>query len=155
MNGRALALTVLQALFLARVLGQILVVLVAPAWLPAAEHWYSGLLPYPILLPAQILLLMFMSLVTYDAWWQTGLFFPRRPGTRRALRIAAYVYYAVMLARYALTMALVPELRWHGHLIPIAFHFVLASYVLVVGSAPAKVASTPTASSPGAKPQSG
>ncbi len=132
MTRPAVWLTVLQALFLGRVLGQVEVVLAAPPWLPAAEHWQSGLLPYPLLLPAQILLLMFMSLVTYDAWRRSGLWFPRQARTRRVLRIAAYVYYTAVLLRYALTMALVPELRWLGHAIPIAFHAVLASYVLVL-----------------------
>ena len=59
MNVHAIWLTALQTLFLGRVLGQILVILTVPAWLPSPEHWYSGLLPYPVLLPAQILLLMF------------------------------------------------------------------------------------------------
>ena len=42
------------ALFFVRVLGQIEVLLLAPDWLPPMAAWYSGLLPYPILLPAQI-----------------------------------------------------------------------------------------------------
>ena len=42
--------------------------------------------------------------------------------------------------RYVLTMAFVPELRWFGHAIPIAFHCVLAAWVgaLSVALAPAR-----------------
>lgn len=133
MNGRAPVLALLQALFLGRVLGQVLVVLIAPAWLPAAEYWYSGLLPYPLLLPAQILLLMLMTLVTYDAFREQGPFHPRREAARRRLRVVACAYMAVMAARYVATMIWMPELRWFGHAIPIAFHFVLATYLLVLG----------------------
>ncbi len=53
------------ALFLLRVVGQIEVWLLAPDWLPPMQAWYSGLLPYPLLLPAQILLLMLMPVLAY------------------------------------------------------------------------------------------
>lgn len=134
MNVRACLLLLLQALFLGRVVGQVLVVLVAPDWLPAARYWYSGLLPYPVLLPAQILLLMLMSMVTYDAFRAQGVFHPERPTTLRRLRICAYAYMAIMAARYVATMIWMPELRWFGHAIPITFHFVLATYLLVLGT---------------------
>ena len=47
-------LAVCTALFALRVLGQALVVTRAPRWLPSNEHWYSGLMPYRYLLPAQL-----------------------------------------------------------------------------------------------------
>jgi hypothetical protein len=131
---RAICLTVLQTLFLGRVLGQIVAELASPPWLPAVEHWQSGLLPYPVLLTAQILILMFMSLVTYDAFRRDGLWHVSKPKTQRILRRVAYLYMAAMALRYVLTMALLPELRWFGHMIPIAFHFVLASYILTLGT---------------------
>ncbi len=129
---RAKLLIALQTLFFARVVGQIVATLARPPWLPEASHWFSGALPYPILLPAQILLLMFMSLVTYDAWRGAGYWHVRHPAARRVLWAVALFYFAAIVARYVLTMALVPELRWTGHAIPIFFHFVLASYVLVL-----------------------
>ena len=58
---RIRVLWICVGLFLLRVLGQLEVVLIAPAWLPPMEQWYSGLLPYPLLLPAQILILMLMT----------------------------------------------------------------------------------------------
>jgi hypothetical protein len=133
MYRQAICLTILQTLFFGRVLGQIVAELASPPWLPSVEHWQSGLLPYPVLLTAQILILMFMSLVTYDAFRRDGLWYVRKSNTQRILRRVAYLYMAAMALRYVLTMALIPELRWFGHMIPIAFHFVLASYILTLG----------------------
>ena len=48
MHGRALA--ILTLLFALRVLGQALVVFFSVGWLPSTEHWFSGLIRYPILL---------------------------------------------------------------------------------------------------------
>jgi hypothetical protein len=47
----AVVLTVLTLVFLARVAGQALVVFFGVTWLPPPDSWYSGLLPYPLLLP--------------------------------------------------------------------------------------------------------
>ena len=144
MTARATVLVVLQTMFLARVLGQVLVVLIEPRWLPSPEHWYSGLLPYHVLLPAQILLLMFMSLVTYDAIRGEGRLHVESGGARTTLRNLAKVYVGVMILRYVLTMTFAPELRWFGHTIPIFFHFVLAAYLYTLGS-PAHEAAPVTA----------
>jgi hypothetical protein len=54
MRARALLLGSLALLFLLRVVGQILVAFLGVRFLPPLEDWYSGLLPYPILLPVQL-----------------------------------------------------------------------------------------------------
>ena len=56
-RGHARALVALTALFAARVLGQALVAFLDVPLLPPMSAWYSGLLPYPILLPTQLLIL--------------------------------------------------------------------------------------------------
>src|SRR6266850_7547809 len=88
-------------LFFARVVGQIEVLLVAPSWLPAMQAWYSGLLPYPLLLPIQIALLMLMCVLAIGT--RTV---PRLRGaadrTAAILRALAIVYVAVMVARLIL-----------------------------------------------------
>ena len=76
---RVSALVVLLLLFFARVVGQIEVLLLGPKWLPPMEVWFPGLLPYPVLLPLQILLLMFMSLIVCDHWRGRGFSGPRGP----------------------------------------------------------------------------
>ena len=52
-------LWIFLALFLLRVLGQVVVVLRAPRWLPPMEQW--NLTPYRLLLPTQILFLAVMG----------------------------------------------------------------------------------------------
>jgi hypothetical protein len=130
---RGPVLAVLTLLFLLRVLGQALVARFDVTWLPAMEHWHSGLIPYPILLTIQLLMLIVMVKITRDIWRGLGFFaLVRRSWSRRLICISA-IYAGVMALRYALTMAFYPEMRWFGGTIPIVFHFVLAGFVYVVG----------------------
>lgn len=124
---RVYVLWICIGLFLMRVLGQLEVVLIAPPWLPPMEQWYSGLLPYPLLLPAQILLLMLM----------TGLVVRElRPASiahdREWLRNAALVYFAVMLVRLIVQFLRGADDVIAAGGIPIAFHWVLALFLLVL-----------------------
>jgi hypothetical protein len=52
----AVVLWVLALLFFFRVLGQALVAVFDSGFLPPMKEWYSGLLPYPILLPIQVMI---------------------------------------------------------------------------------------------------
>ena len=45
---------------------------------------------------------------------------------------AARFYAASMILRYAVWMTIRPDQRWTGDLIPVVFHIVLASFLLVV-----------------------
>lgn len=135
-----LLLWTLQALFFLRVLGQVYVGLYAPDWLPPWSEWYSGLLPYPLLLPAQILLLAWMTVISYDNTRRAGQFYVESERVRRRLRWIATLYAGVMLARYVVTMALQPEMRWLHGTIPIVFHLVLAGYIAAL-ALPTKVRS--------------
>jgi hypothetical protein len=120
------------ALFLLRVIGQIEVLLIEPQWLPPMEAWYSGLLPYPLLLPLQIVLLMAMSIV---ALRETQLVLAHRRRPRRwhtAVRYFGYAYFVAMLLR------LVGQ-SWRGAddllaagAIPVVFHWVLALFVVLL-----------------------
>jgi hypothetical protein len=130
-RGRAIALAALASLFLARVLGQFLVALEAPAWLPPMDEWQSGLLPYRWLLPAQVVVLALQAQISVDLWHGRGAFALRRARLGGWLRGFSYLYCGVMIVRYLATMVLVPEQRWLGDTIPIVFHLVLASYIYV------------------------
>ncbi|MEJ7717099.1 MAG: pyridoxal 5'-phosphate synthase glutaminase subunit PdxT [Thermoleophilaceae bacterium] len=85
----ALVLWALSGLFLARVLGQVLVVFAGVEWLPAAGEWYSGLLPYPLLLPAQVVILGLMARINLQAGHGRGYLSVRRPRLGRALLAVA------------------------------------------------------------------
>ena len=128
---RAVALAFLSGLFLLRVVGQVLATYAGVSWLPAVEHWQSGLLPYPALLASQVVILGTMGAVIADVWRGQGRFVEPRPRLASAVRWFGSFYLASMIVRYVLSMALRPEWRWFGHSIPIVFHCVLGTFLLV------------------------
>lgn len=122
-------LWLLPALFAGRVFGQLVALLAAPSFLPPYAAWDSNTLPYPVLLTLQGLVLCVQLRIAADQG-RTQCFLMRpHPRAGRVLTILAWVYAAAIVARWILTMALVPELRWSGHAIPITFHFVLAAWL--------------------------
>jgi hypothetical protein len=117
--------------FFLRVLGQALVATSAVSYLPPMEEWFSGFIPYPALLPAQVVILILQTKIVWDIWRGSGVFASKSPTAGRHLRWISYAYFAVMVLRYVLVMAFYPERRWFS--IPIFFHWVLAAYLLVLG----------------------
>ena len=128
-------LAALTALFLLRVLGQMLVAYDSVSFLPSMPHWYSGLLPYPLLLPSQLLILTLQAIVCVQFARGGGMVvMPRRPRLGAVLIGIALVYASAMVVRYALTMTWYPERRWVGPgTIPSVFHVVLAAFIGTVG----------------------
>jgi hypothetical protein len=126
-------LILFTVLFLLRVLGQIAVLLRAPSWLPpvAGENW--NLVPYRILLPAQLLIFALMCAIIAGVWNERAPFGARYAGLGLALISASAVYAGVVAIRYAVRMARRPEQRWFGGAIPIVFHMVLAAFLLTWG----------------------
>lgn len=135
MKSYSIALGILALLFLSRVVGQIVVALYAPAFLPSMEQWYSGLLPYPVLLPTQILILIFQTTLSIQLWRGSGVFTKHRLSLGNGLKWFSFVYFLAMVARYMITMIVYPERRWFSHTIPVWFHFVLALYVYLYSRA--------------------
>jgi hypothetical protein len=125
---RIFALWACTGLFLLRVLGQLEVVLMAPAWLPPMEQWYSGLLPYPLLLPAQILILMLMTGLTVNEM-RSPQIVQRRWNWLRDL---ALFYFGAMVLRLILQFLRGAEGVIAAGGIPVAFHWVLALFLLVL-----------------------
>jgi hypothetical protein len=129
----AVILWTLLLLFVLRVAGQLLV---AAGWggpLPPFERWSSGILPYPVLVAAQVLIIVVYAKVCLDFTRGRGFFVRPRRGLGRGLVIFAALYWAAMIGRYVVRMARMPDERWLGGTIPIFFHFVLATFILVVG----------------------
>jgi hypothetical protein len=123
----------LTFLFVLRVLGQLAVALFEPSWLPPFERWYSGLMPYPLLLPTQLLMVAAMIKIVADVARGSGLFVRLGPRIGRFLVWCSYAYAAGMVVRYVITMSLHPELRWFTGTIPIWFHLVLAAFLCTLG----------------------
>jgi len=126
----AAVLTVLAVAFWLRVVGQVLVAFWQVEFLPPMEQWYSGLLPYPLLLPAQILILAIQAWICTDFWRGRGYFVEPRRSAACLIGWLSYLYIAANGARYVITMTLHPDRRWFDGTIPIWFHFVLAAFLL-------------------------
>ncbi len=121
------------ALFAVRVIGQLETLLLQPRWLPDMEAWYSGLLPYPLLLPAQIAILMLMATVAWNRRVRTGCFARANPRGAGALRIFAGIYFVVMAVRLGVNVIDNGADFWRSGAIPVAFHWVLALFIVVSG----------------------
>lgn len=128
-RGRVAVLCVCTLLFLLRVLGQLEVLLLAPDWLPPMYDWYSGLIPYPILLPLQIVLLMIMAAVVMR---EVQLGHRASGDWQRWVRALAIVYFAVMLLRLIVQLSRGADGVIEAGGIPVAFHWVLALFLLVL-----------------------
>lgn len=126
-------LWLLLAAFCLRVLGQMLAAFLGVAWLPPMEAWYSGLMPYPYLLPSQWLIILLYGKICLDFTRGDGFFVRPRPVFGREVLIFGYVYVVAMVLRYLLRMWLHPEARWFGGTIPIVFHWVLAAFIILFG----------------------
>jgi hypothetical protein len=113
----------LLGLFVLRVLGQALVAFAGVQFLPPMQAWYSGLMPYEFLLPAQILLIVLMTWICIDFTRRRGPFYaPRRLFAVYWLWFG-WLYLAAMLGRFV----------WFGLSIPVVFHWVLAAFMIAVG----------------------
>ena len=119
----------LLALFVLRVAGQAMVAFWGVTWLPPMERWYSGLMPYPLLLPAQIAIIVLMAKICSDFTRRQGFFVRPRRLLAGPWLWFGWIYLAVMLARLPLQMLLKPD----APVIPIPFHWVLATFVIAVG----------------------
>ena len=120
---RPALLWVLSVLFALRVLGQVLVAAGLAPFLPPMDDWQSGLLPYPLLLASQFLILALLGAVCLQFTRRAGYFVERRVWLGTPLWLAGWCYAIAMVVRYAL-------LRRDA--IPVVFHIVLASFLLVV-----------------------
>jgi hypothetical protein len=128
-RGRLAILWTCILLFLLRVVGQLEVLLLAPDWLPPMYDWYSGLIPYPILLPLQIVLLMIMASVVMREM-QTS--HSASGNWKLWVRGLAIVYFTLMLLRLIVQLIRGADGMIEAGGIPVAFHWVLALFLLVL-----------------------
>lgn len=119
----SIILWILVLLFFLRVLGQLVVAIWAPSYLPAMEVWYSGLMPYRYLLPSQILILIVFVQIARDLSREHGYWYAPKRHVGIGLIIFGSIYFLSMIVRYFI----------QGFSIPVVFHWVLASYILVLG----------------------
>ena len=123
-----------SCLLLLRVLGQLVVVLRAPRWLPPMDQWQSGLLPYPVLLLGQVLVLSLMCWICTDFSRGQGIFVQPYPGRSKYVLWFSYLYFGGMVLRYVIWMWRRPDQRWFGRTIPIIFHCIVAAFLFTFGT---------------------
>jgi len=125
-----LALWILAGLFALRVAAQPLALFVDSPVLPRFESWHGGVLPYPLLLATQLLILAWLLLTARRV--SRAALKPSRKSGRLLLAIAS-VYGVTMLTRLLLGATLLSDERWFASPVPTTFHLVLASYLFVCG----------------------
>jgi len=111
------------------------VMLWRPRWLPPPQQWFSGLIPYPYLLGFQVLFLVLMTMMILGLGPGVGLFGPPSPGFSRFCIAFSIPYYGFMIYRWVFRVLRNPSRRWYDTLIPIVFHCVLATFLLMYGLA--------------------
>lgn len=129
-----LYLWLFTVLLFGRVLGQLVVARFAPKGLPPFEQWQSGLLPYPVLLVGQAIVLTLMIWISADFSRGAGFWVQPRPRLGLAALVWSYLYFAAMIARYVVRMARRPDQRWLGGTIPIIFHSIVAAFQWTFGT---------------------
>ena len=97
------------------------------------KEWYSGLMPYRYLLPCQILIIILFTKIAFDLTHGSGFWTHPKPTLGLWLKNFGIVYFLSMVVRYVLRKSWYPEERWFGGTIPIIFHWVLATYIIVLG----------------------
>ena len=125
-------LWLLTALFAVRVVGQVLVALQSPSWLPPMNEW--NLVSYRLLLPSQLVILAVMTWIDASFAASSGPPVDRTQAFGWLLVVFSAVYAGAMVIRYAVRMRKRPSARWFGGAIPIVFHLVLATYLFALGS---------------------
>lgn len=120
-------------LLLLRVTGQIIVAFHAPRWLPPMDQWQSGLLPYPVLLLGQSIILTLMGWICVEFSRGAGMFVQPYPDRGKYLLWFSYIYAGGMVLRYIIWMWRRPDQRWFGGTIPIVFHCVVAAFIFTFG----------------------
>jgi hypothetical protein len=126
-------LWILLGLFLLRVAGQFLVLIARPFWLPPMKDWYSGLIPYRILLPTQLAILVLMFSIALGVTSESGWFGQQRHALGVGVLCFSLLYALSMVIRLVIRIRRHPDLRWYeGGMIPTIFHFVLSGFLFLL-----------------------
>jgi hypothetical protein len=126
----ALALAFLLLLFLGRVTAQLWQHFWPTEALPPFSAWQSGLLPYPVLVASQLVIIaVSLWLIMSIAGGRIG---PHKRIGTWVLAIGA-VYFAFMAFRLVAGLTFLSDSAFFGATLPAFFHLVLASMLIIVG----------------------
>ena len=130
-RAHAVSLAVLLALFMFRVVAQVIQAVAPVDDLLPFEAWHSGTLPYPALLAAQIAIIVLFA-------WLALRFWRAEPLAGARLRIGLWgfgiLYFVVSILRLVSGFTFATGNRFMAAHLPAFFHIVLASAVIVIAS---------------------
>lgn len=119
-----------SGLFALRVVAQAVALRFKSDFLPDFESWHGGVLSYPTLLIAQVLILTWL-VWTARRFYNSDISPNRRLGL--IILIVSSLYFIVMVLRLLLGLTIMSEHRWFASYLPAFFHLVLASYLFMYG----------------------
>ena len=128
----ALVLGLLTLAFSLRFAGQLLVAFLGVGFLPPMEAWSSGAVPYAALLIVQVGILTAQVAIVCQLWSGSGPMTVTRHQLGRWLAWFSAVYFGVMVARFIGARLAPAEVGPFADMIPIVFHWVLASFCWVL-----------------------
>ena len=123
-------LWLLLGLFVMRVLAQPLALLVDTPLLPRFESWHSGVLPYPVLVLTQLIIVPWLARTSRA--FASGAVVPNARIGKAAIVLGS-VYFVAMAARLLLGATVLADQRWFASPLPTVFHLALAAFLLLYG----------------------
>lgn len=118
----------LLALFLFRVIAQLLQYSFNLSFLPSFEAWDSGTLPYGTLIIFQLTIIFIFSKVIYKIATDKI-----KPNLKTGYIFTTFgtLYFSIMFFRLITELTLFIEVKWFSYPIPSFFHLVLASFLIL------------------------
>lgn len=123
-------LLALTGLFVFRVLAHLVQTLQPVLFLPPLEAWHGAVLRYSLLLACQVVIIVCLSVITWRVGRDAVLPRPWKFRLCFALGVPYFLFMAVKLAAGPTFLADHP---WFAKSLPAFFHFVLASFLLLLG----------------------
>lgn len=123
-------LGLLASIFAIRILLQFVLQFTDVAFLPGFDSWHSGTMSYPTLLSLQCFILLLM--VAGVCLVPPGKEHPR---LGNFVLVLGWLYMFAMIARLMIGVSDISSSPWFDGAVSTAFHFGLAAYLIVLGSA--------------------
>lgn len=123
-------LLLLGGLFVLRVLAQLVQAVHPVSVLPPFEAWQGSATAYPVLLSAQIAIVVILASVLWGVG--THSVSPQR-WKYRACFASGGVYFISMAFRFVAGLTVFSDVTWFSRTIPAFFHIVLATFLLTFG----------------------
>ena len=123
-------LVALAGLFVLRVLAQLIQAVYPVAWLPPFEAWHGAVLPYPLLVAAQCLIIGVLAWIIVRV--RAEAITPRRWKVRVCFLFGG-VYFGFMAVRLIGGLTVLGDHAWFSKTLPAVFHLVLAAFILLLG----------------------